>query len=224
MTRRDGPPTRPDIDDMSERRVADAPEQRLSSNASIWEEGTTGAARLALKFKVTPRDCDSSLPQRGNRRKRWGERKNKGSLLTFSSTHSHTKHVQQPEGPFINTYVEAGTATPRGRNAPHTRNMSQTQDPNPAIVVKSFVKTKKKRSLCVIQWKAICNLSLITCDRGLNSLNCCIKKKNMLTASKSSFHMWLFTWPQMFGPHSRLINPKLPLLQTGALPDLSGHN
>lgn len=102
------------------------------------------AARLALKFKVTPRDCDSSLPQRGNRRKRWGERKNKGSLLTFSSTHSHTKHVRQPEGPFINTYVEAGTPTPRARNAPYTKNISHIQDPDPAIVLKSLAKTKKK--------------------------------------------------------------------------------
>ncbi|KAK2917357.1 hypothetical protein Q8A73_004103 [Channa argus] len=74
---------RPDVDDMSERRVADVPEHQLSSNASIWERGRERAGRLALKFKVTRRDCDSSPPRRGNRRKTRGETKNKGNLLTF---------------------------------------------------------------------------------------------------------------------------------------------
>lgn len=77
----------------------------------LSKRGDERAGCLALKFKVTPCDYDSSLPRHGNRRKTRGERKNKGNLLTFSSTRTHTHtprpstHIQCPKDPFINTFI-----------------------------------------------------------------------------------------------------------------------
>lgn len=113
----------------------------------LSERGDERAARLALKFKVTPCDCDSSPPRRGNRRKRWGERKNKENLLTFSSTHtdthSYTKHVHQLEGPFINTYVntaryKAMLVTPTGYYALDTRHPDYSQKSTMNVKVKEL--------------------------------------------------------------------------------------
>ncbi len=61
----------------------------------LSERGDERAGRLALKFKVTLCDCDSSSPRRGNRRKRWGERKKQRKPTDlFLHTHIHSYTFQ----------------------------------------------------------------------------------------------------------------------------------
>lgn len=125
----------------------------------LSERGDERAARLTLKFKVTPCDWDSSPPRRGNRRKRWVERKNKGKVVTFPSTRtqthtqSYTKHFRCSKGPFINAYINTAkskdlTVTPRGYCVLYTIKMlHRNKHPDDVSDLRASLNSKRHQNL-----------------------------------------------------------------------------